>query len=158
MKRQNRIVKRRRRECKTNYTKRLSLLKGRYNRLVVRKSNRYIILQIVESKLAQDKVLYSVNTKDLLGLGWPEDKKGSLKSLSAAYLGGYLLGKKAKDLKSKIILDSGLIPSTKGSRVYAVVKGIAEAGIDINCSDEVIPEKEKIESKEFFNKVKEAIK
>ena len=60
-KKQRKIDKRRRREHKTNYTKRLILLKGKVPRLVVRKTNKYIILQIIESSHAQDKVSYSVN-------------------------------------------------------------------------------------------------
>lgn len=157
------LDKRRRREHKTNYHKRLILLKGNALRLVVRKSNRYLILQIVESTHAQDKILYSTNTKELLKQGWPEDKKGSLKSLTAAYLGGYLLGKKANEIKQKVILDSGLIPNTKGSKVYAAVKGLSDAGIEIPFKKEVAPSDKAIEGEfgkldsETFNKVKESI-
>jgi len=155
MKRQNKLDKRRRREGRTNYTKRLILLKGNVSRLVVRKSSRYIVLQIVESVSAQDKIVSSVSTKDLLKKGWPVEKAGSLKSLGACYLAGLLLGKKT-DVK-KVILDSGLIPNTNGSRVYAAVKGVADAGIDIPFDEKVIPEKERIEKEEFFNKVKESL-
>jgi len=149
------LDKRRRLESKTNYKKRLILLKGNCLRLVVRKTNKYITLQIVKSEDAKDKVLYSVSTKKLLKYQWPKDKEGSLKSLSAAYLIGVLLGKKTKGLKQKIILDSGLIPNTKGSRVYAAVKGISDSGIDIKYDKKVIPNEEKIKNKyEFFEKVK----
>ena len=91
------IDKKRRRECKTNYKKRLILLKGNHPRLVVRKTNRYIILQIIESKHAQDKIINAVNTKELLKYSWPKNKKNSLKSLSASYFGGLL--KNLKKLK-----------------------------------------------------------
>jgi len=153
------IDKKRRLQSKTNYTKRLILLKSKNLRLVVRKTNKYLIVQIVESKHAQDSVKYSVNTKELLKHGWPEDKKGSLKSLSASYLGGLLLGKKAKGLNERVILDTGLIPNTKGSKVYAVVKGVADAGIDINYGKDVIPSEERIigadtKVKNIFEKVK----
>jgi len=151
------IDKKRKRQRKTNYTKRLILLKGKSARLVTRKTNRYIIAQIIESDDAQDKVLYSTNSKELLKLGWPENKKGSLKSLTAGYLTGLLLGKKAKDLKKRVILDTGLIPNTKGSRVYAVVKGFSDAGIEIKFQEEIIPPKEKIEDKQFFNTIKQNI-
>ena len=164
MKKQKRLVKIRRKRNKTNYTKRLSLLKGGFPRLVVRKTNQYIILQIIESKRAQDKVLYSTNTKELLKKGWPKELSGSLKSLPAAYLGGLLLGKKSKNLKQEIILDTGLIPNTKGSKVYAAVKGVSDAGIKIKYNEKIIPPQERIEgsggkiSKEIFNKIKEKIK
>ncbi|MAH06677.1 50S ribosomal protein L18 [Candidatus Pacearchaeota archaeon] len=155
MKKQNKIDKRRRREGKTNYTKRLILLKGGLPRLVVRKSSRYVVLQIVESVHAQDKIVGMVSTKDLLKKGWPVEKAGSLKSLGAVYLAGLMLGKKYEG--KKVILDSGLIPNTKGSRVYAAVKGVADAGVDIPYDEKVIPEKERIENFEFFNKVREGV-
>jgi len=154
-----RLDKRRRREGKTNYYKRLTLLKSGIPRLVVRKTNMYILLQVVESENAQDKVLQTVSTKELLKLGWPSDKVGSLKSLAAAYLAGYLIGKKALAKgSSKMILDSGLIPSTKGSRVYAVVKGVSDSGVDVAHSEEILPSEEMINKFDFFNEVKENIK
>ena len=122
-----------------------------------------MILQLVESKNAQDKVIHTVNTKELLSNGWPKDKEGSLKSLSASYLGGLLLGKKAGKLKERVILDSGLNPNTKGSRIYAAVKGLADSGIEITFDEKIMPSKDRIEGKEnklndIFNKVKGAIK
>lgn len=157
------INKRRRIENKTNYRRRLGLLKSNSLRLVIRKTNRYLILQIIESKNSEDKVVHSASTKELLKLGWPEAKSGSLKSVSASYLAGLALGKKAKDVKGRLVLDLGLIPNTKGSRVYAAVKGIADSGIKINYDEKVIPSKESIEGKnnkltEIFTKVKGAIK
>ncbi len=158
MKKQTKLNKKRRLQGKTNYTKRLILLKGKCLRLVVRKSNKYILLQIVESVHAQDKVLAGVSTRDLLKYQWPEEKKGSLKSLGAAYLGGLLIGKKISGkIKSRVILDSGLIPSTKGSRVYAVVKGVEDAGVNIVYDEKVIPGIEKIKKEKFFDKVKNKI-
>jgi large subunit ribosomal protein L18 len=154
------LDKKRRQENKTNYKKRLNLLKGKFPRLVVRKTNKYLIIQVIESIDAQDKVIASVNTKELLKYGWNEKKKGSLKSLPAGYLAGFLIGKKLKN-KEKIILDSGLIPNTPGSRVYAVVKGVSDSGIKINFNEKIIPSKEKLEGKNIgieFNKIKEAIK
>ena len=159
MKRQIKLDKKRKLQRKTNYNKRLILLKGRSPRLVIRKTNKYIIMQIIESKNAQDRILYSATTKDLLKQEWPEDKKGSLKSLAASYLTGLLLGKKCKDkIKDKIILDTGLIPNTKGSRIYAGVKGIADSGLNISYNEKVMPSEEKIKSDyEFFDKIKNKI-
>jgi large subunit ribosomal protein L18 len=97
----------------------------------------------VKSLNAQDKVLFSVNTKILTNFGWPKDKLGSLKSISASYLAGYLIGKKSK-IDSRIILDSGIIPSTTGSRIYACVKGVSDAGLDIKFDKEIAPSEERI--------------
>jgi len=155
------LDKRRRIENKTNYNKRLKLLKGKSPRLVIRKTNKYITLQIIESKNAQDKVVYSATTRDLLKSGWPKEKEGSLKSIPAAYLGGFMLGKKAQKIKERVIVDTGLIPSTVGSRVYAAVKGFADSGMKINFNEEISTER--IEGKsqnldEIFKKIKGAIK
>ncbi len=157
------LDKQRRMKSKTNYNKRLKLLKGNCPRLVIRKTNRYIILQIIESKNAQDKVIYSVSTKELIKLGWPKEKQGSLKSSTASYLAGLLLGKKAEKLKERVILDSGLIPNTKGSRIYSALKGVADSGIKINYDEKIIPPMERIEGKaqkldSIFKKVKGEIK
>lgn len=138
------LDKRRRIEQKTNYTKRLKLLEGNSPRLVIRKTNKYIIMQIIQSIHAQDKVIYSVNTKELLKHNWPKDKEGSLKSLTACYLGGILLAKKAKELKSRVVLDTGLVPSTKGSRIYACVKGYSDGEGEINYDSEIVPTMEMI--------------
>ena len=47
----------RRRKGLTDYRKRLKLVKSGLPRFVVRKTNRYIIVQITESKAGGDKVL-----------------------------------------------------------------------------------------------------
>jgi len=148
------IDKRRRIENKTNYNKRLKLLKGGSLRLVVRKTNRYLILQIIQSIHAQDKVLYSTTTKDLLKFGWPESKAGSLKCITASYLAGFWLAKKAK-LSERVVLDTGLVPSTKGSRIYAAVKGFSDGGGEINYDKEVVPSEERIkgENEKIMNTV-----
>ncbi len=155
------IDKRRRIEGRTDYKRRLILLKSNLPRLVVRKSNKYISLQIVETKSAQDHIVSSVNTKYLLNFGWPEKNTGSLKSLTAAYLAGFLLGKKTK-LDRDLILDIGLSPSTKANRIYAAVKGVSDSGLKIKFDKEIVPTLEQIESnsnldKAEFNKIKEKI-
>jgi len=150
------LPKRRRLENKTNYSKRLRLLEGRKPRIVIRKTNKYIIIQYVESKAAQDSIKASIISKDLLEHGWPESKVGSLKSLGACYLAGILFGNKIKKL-APAILDTGLIRSTKGSRLYAAVKGINETGFKLPCNEKVMPEEARIKSEnlqEFFDKVK----
>ena len=138
---------RRRREAKTDYEARLAFLKSERPRLVVRKTNRYITAQIVESDAAQDKVIFSVNSKELLKKGWPKEKSGSLKSLQAAYLTGFMLGKKLKGKLESVVLDIGLNRNVSGSRIYALVKGAVDAGVDILHAPEIFPKEEKIKSK-----------
>lgn len=157
------LAKQRRLEGRTNYTKRKRLLEAKKPRIVIRKTNRYIIIQYAESKLAQDSIKSSLTSKELVEYGWPEAKSGSLKSLGAAYLTGLAFGNKLKAAgldKKEAIPDTGLIRSTSGSRVYAALKGLIDAGVKINCSKEVFPDEKRIKSeslKEFFDKVKENI-
>ncbi len=100
------VQKRRRKERKTDYRKRLKLLTSNKPRLVVRKTNRYIIAQIVKSKEAQDKVIFGYTTKKLSEFNW----KYSFKCLPAAYLLGLIIGKKAKvDIKKVTPLNWELI-------------------------------------------------
>ena len=134
---------RRRRENKTDYKARLSLLKSELPRIAIRKTNKYIIIQLIESKEAQDFVLLTVNSKELLKYGWPEAAAGSLKSVPAAYLTGFLFAKKLKEIK-KGIADLGLQRSTKGSRVYAALMGATEGGMEIPCNKEMFPSNERI--------------
>ena len=153
------IPKKRRAEGKTNYAKRLRMLEGNKPRIVVRKTNKYITLQYIESSGAQDKVIVTLNSKVLLKNGWSAEKAGSLKSLGAAYLAGLLFAKQLKGLRPAIP-DIGLVKSTPGSRLYAAIKGINDGGFKVPCSDSVYPSEERIITenlKSFFDKVKKNV-
>jgi large subunit ribosomal protein L18 len=157
MKKQSmRTIKRRRREKRTDYKARLILLKSKLPRIVIRKTNKYIITQYVKSKEAQDYVLITVNSKELLKYGWKKEKEGSLKSIPASYLTGLLLGNKIKKIekeKNKVILDLGLIRNIKKSRIYAVLKGLIDAGIEINYKKDVFPDGKRIKGEHLKNKI-----
>lgn len=156
------LPKRRRLEGKTNYVKRRRLLEEGKPRIVIRKSNRYITIQFIESRAAQDAVKFQVVSKKLMEYGWPKDKEGSLKSLGASYLAGLLFGKILIDNKVRkaAILDTGLIRSTPGSKIYSALKGIKESGYEMSFNEEVFPSEERIKNenvKIFLDKVKENI-
>jgi len=155
-----RTVKRRRKENKTDYKARLGLLKSGKKRLVIRKTNRFIIAQIVESNIAEDRVIVGVNSKDLISRGWPKKYIGSLKNLQACYLTGLLLGKNYQG--EEVILDIGLQRNVHKGRIYAVLKGVIEAGLSIKYNEESLPTGEMIDKneklKEIVKKIKEKIK
>ena len=131
---------RRRRESKTDYKSRLSLLKSGKQRFVVRRSLKYIRAQIVEYDPAGDKTILSATSGDLRAFGW----KFACDNMPAAYLTGLLIGKKAKDKNiTEVVLDSGLYKTTKGSRVYAVVKGARDAGLKVPHSEGMLPSDER---------------
>ncbi|MEM2918960.1 MAG: 50S ribosomal protein L18 [Candidatus Altiarchaeota archaeon] len=135
---------RRKREGKTNYKKRLGLLKSGKSRLVVRKSNRYITAQIVDYNAEGDKVVLTTRSSELKKFNW----RFSMKNTPAAYLTGLIIGykAKAKDIKSAI-LDIGLQKSTKGSCIYSLVKGAIDAGLEIPVGEEIFPDEDRITGK-----------
>ncbi|MBR9701556.1 50S ribosomal protein L18 [Candidatus Pacearchaeota archaeon] len=147
-------LKRRRREHKTDYGKRLKLLKSGKPRVVFRRTNRYLIVQYVESKEAKDKVVLGVNSKDLLKYGWPENAKGSLKSTAASYLTGHLIGKQIKDKKLDTpIVDMGMLRMVQKGKQYAFLKGLIDSGVDVKCPENAFPSEERIKGEHMKNKV-----
>ena len=155
MKKISRTVRRRRREAKTDYKSRLNLLKSGLPRLVIRKTNKFVTGQIIESEIAQDRVIVSSSSRDLLKKGWPEKNKGSLKSIPAAYLTGLMLGTKYGG-GNKLILDIGLHRNRKKSKIYAFLKGASEAGLTINYSEEILPtEKDLLKNEKIGMLIKE---
>lgn len=132
---------RRKREGRTHYKKRLELLKSGQTRLVIRRSNTAVTVQFVNYEPDGDKVLLTYNSTKLESVGW----KYSKKSVSASYLAGLAAGKEAlaKGVKNAI-LDMGLQSPISGSKIYAVLKGIVDAGVDVPHSSAVFPSDSRI--------------
>jgi large subunit ribosomal protein L18 len=142
---------RRRREGKTDYSKRLALLKSEMPRIVVRKSLKYITAQIVEYDAIGDKTIASATSRQLQALGW----KFSCDNIPAAYLTGLLIAKKAVEKKvKKAVLDIGIYESTKGSRIYAVVKGARDGGLELAVKEEMFPSEDRISGKHIASQEK----
>ena len=158
---QKRVPYRRRREGKTDYRRRLRLLKSGHPRAVVRLSLRNSTVQFIVFDPTGDRVLVSASGSDLKDLGWDH----SCANLPALYLTGLLAGKRAtsKDIGSAV-LDIGLSVPSKGSKVFASLKGLIDAGIDIPHGEEQFPSNERIQGShinesvpEDFNKIKAKI-
>lgn len=147
-------IKKRRREYKTDYKRRFGLLKSGLPRAVFRKTNKYIIAQYVLSEEAKDKVIIGIDSKKLLKYGWPKEAENSLKSISAAYLTGYLFGKKI--LKEKLenpIFDSGMTRMLHKSKVYSFIKGLIDSGLKIKCDEKTFPDESRIKGEHLKNKI-----
>lgn len=144
------VPQRRKREGRTNYRKRLALLKSRKPRLVVRKSNKHVVVQLVQYAPDGDVVIEALNSKLLEKKGW----KHSTKSIPACYLTGLAFGSKAlaKGVK-EAVLDLGLHPPVKGSRIYAVLKGVVDAGLNVPCQENVFPAKDRLAGKHISETV-----
>ena len=132
---------RRRREGRTDYKLRRALVRSGKPRAVVRLTNKYVYVQITDAELRGDFVRASASSKELAKMGW----KGAAGNIPSAYLTGALAARRAvaKGVK-EAILDIGLKSSTKGSKLFAVLKGLSDAGLEVPHSDGPLPDKERI--------------
>ncbi|MDD1720376.1 MAG: 50S ribosomal protein L18 [Euryarchaeota archaeon] len=132
---------RRRREGKTNYHKRLGLLRSERRRIVVRKGGNNVIIQLIDRGETGDITLVSASALELKKFGY----KGSTGNTPAAYLAGVLFGTRAlRNGFNEGVLDLGLNASSKGSRVYAALKGTLDSGFEIPHDDSPLPSPERI--------------
>ncbi|KAK3392167.1 putative 5S rRNA binding ribosomal protein [Sordaria brevicollis] len=163
----------RRREGKTDYYARKRLItqaKNKYNapkyRLVVRFTNRDIILQVVSSEITGDKVFASAYSHELKAYGIEH----GLTNWAAAYATGLLLARRVlkklgldetfKGVEEadgeyklteaaetddgerrpfKCFLDVGLARTSTGARVFGAMKGASDGGIFIPHSENRFP-------------------
>tara|TARA_B100001105_G_scaffold233954_1_gene208206 strand:+ start:283 stop:765 length:483 start_codon:yes stop_codon:yes gene_type:complete len=132
-------ILRRLREEKTNYRKRGTMLMGKRDFIAVTISNQNTQVQILTPGMTGDKVVSSAHSRYLLEKGW----KGSRKSVPAAYLTGYLAGKKALGQGAK---DAILYTGTKRytQRMAAALKGVIDAGLQVPANEETFPSEDRI--------------
>ncbi|GHJ85846.1 hypothetical protein NliqN6_2248 [Naganishia liquefaciens] len=180
------VKPRRRREGKTDYYARKRLVaqaKNKYNspkyRLVVRFTNKQIIVQIVYAKLQGDFVFVHASSKELPRYGI----KHGLTNWTAAYATGLLAARRAltklgladkyegvsepdgtmsltealgegEPRPFKAFLDVGLKRTTTGNRIFGAVKGASDGGIYIPHNEKRFPGYD-VESKELDAEVLE---
>jgi large subunit ribosomal protein L18 len=132
---------RRKSKGRTNYKKRMAYLKSGLPRLVVRRFNRNILAQVVQFEEKGDKVLVSAHSSDLKKLGWVYNTG----NIPASYLVGYLVGKKSP--VKKMILDMGLHTPISGNRLFALLKGVIDAGVDTPYSKDILPPEDRLKGK-----------
>ena len=132
----------RRRKGLTNYYKRRKLVISGKPRIVIRKTNKYIIVQVVEAKPEGDRVLAAAHSSELSRkFSW----KGDENNTPVAYLTGFLVALKARNKGiDYAIADIGLHRPVKGSRVFAALKGAVDGGLKIPHSVEILPSEERI--------------
>ena len=146
-----RVKLRRRREGKTDYQARKAMVICSRPRLVTRPSIRNINAQIIVAKQKGDLTLVSASSRELVKkYGW----KAPTGNTPAAYLTGMLVGLKAKAKGiNEAILDLGLINPTKGSRVFAVLHGVIDTGVEIPHGEEkIVKERAKGDHIAFYAK------
>lgn len=133
-----RVQKRRRRDQSTDYQNRLNLLKSGKPRAVVRTSNQHTRVQISEFNREGDVNKAQTVSDQLEEFGWSHHTG----NLPAAYLTGFLAGMKADE--EEAVLDTGLRSIKSGSRVFAAVQGLNDAGVTVNVGEKMVPEEERL--------------
>lgn len=160
---------RRRREGKTDYYARKRLIhqdKNKYNtpkyRLIVRITNRDIIAQIAYATISGDRVVCCAYAHELPRFG----VKVGLTNYAAAYCTGLLLARRVltqygladmyigkvdadgteEELEQederrtfRAVLDVGLVRTSTGARVFGVMKGAVDGGLDVPHSEKRFP-------------------
>jgi len=141
MKSKYKPILKRRREGKTNYARRKTLIRGDILFIAPRISNRNISAQIIKAQLNGDLTISSAFSKELIQYGW----KGSRDNTSAAYLTGFILGLKSviKGV-NKAVLYIGNRKYIPGTRIPAIIKGTIDAGLEVSVDTETLPEEKRL--------------
>ena len=142
---------RRKREGRTDYKKRLVLLKSGLPRLIIRASNKSMQAQLATYEADGDKIIATVHATELKKHGW----NLSTGNLPAAYLTGMLLAQKAKkaNITDDVIIDIGLQKHHKGGRLYAVAKGAIDGGLKVRVGEDVLPTEERVSGAHIDEKI-----
>ena len=132
---------RRRLEGKTDYYSRLRLLLSEKPRMVVRKTNRQIIIQLVDATLEGDLTRVAAYSNELEGYGYT----GAIGNTPAAYLTGMLFAVRARNAGyEEAILDIGLTRSTPGGKVFGALKGAVDAGFEVPHGESILPDEDRL--------------
>jgi large subunit ribosomal protein L18 len=152
---------RRRREGKTDFRKRLRYLQSGMPRLVVRKTNTKVIVQISEHRPAGDRILAQATSPELAKYGWT----ASCGNMPAAYLTGLLAAKRASAAGIEgAVLDGGLGKPTIGGKTFSALQGALDGGLNVPHGEDILPPEDRVrgthlgeEVPEMFEKVKDKI-
>ncbi|HLC68394.1 MAG TPA: 50S ribosomal protein L18 [Candidatus Bilamarchaeaceae archaeon] len=152
-----RVSFRRRREGRTNYARRLALIQSGKTRLVVRKTNKNIIVQLIDTGPKGDVTRVTVLSSVLKKMGWEPRRNAA-----TAYLTGWYAARLARDKSiQEFVLDIGLHTPSNGSIVFAAAKGALDAGLRSSYQGEKAPGQKidalAADAKQRFEEVKEKI-
>jgi len=139
------VKPRRHRQGRTDYRRRLRLLKSRKTRVVIRKSLKQTQVQFVAYKPDGDTVLATASSSEL-----PKNYKWAhaVSNTPAAYLTGLLAGKRAQEQGvTEGILDIGRATPTSGSTLFAALKGVVDAGITCPYDEAKLPSEDRLNGK-----------
>lgn len=136
------VPRRRRREGKTNYYKRYKMILSGHPRFVIRKSNKYLWVQVIVAKPNGDQTIAAAHSRELVTkFSW----KAGTCNTPAAYLTGLLASLRA--LRKGItyaVPDIGLHRATRGAIVFAAIKAANDAGLKVPLGEGVAPSQDRI--------------
>jgi large subunit ribosomal protein L18 len=143
------VLFRRRRNGKTNFYYRKRLIVSHELRIIIRPSLKHITIQIAEAQLIGDKILSATHSSELVKIfNW----QGGTGNIPTAYLTGYLAGKKAlKENLENGVLDIGISKAVYGNRLFAALKGLVDAGMEIPHNEKIYPPEERINGEHIAN-------
>lgn len=147
------VAYRRRREGKTNYKSRKRLILSRLPRLVARETGKHVLVQVVTPTVNGDQVITAAHSRELgKKYGWLGDSN----NLPASYLTGLLCGYRAVTKGvSEAVLDIGLQAPSRGSRVFAALKGFLDAGVDVAHDEGILPDENRIKGQHIADYAEE---
>jgi len=104
-----------------------------------------VIIQVIEAEAIGDRVVVSAHSRELAKTyGW----LSSGGNVPSAYLTGLLCGFKAMaNGVEKAFLDIGLHIPSKGTRVFAALKGVLDAGVEVPHGEGIFPDESRISGK-----------
>jgi large subunit ribosomal protein L18 len=121
---------------------------------VVRVTLRNVSVQLIDYDPKGDRVVVVAHSRELVEMGWDQ----ATGNIPAAYLTGFLAGRRAKQKGlSNAVLDIGLKEPTKGSGVFAALKGMVDAGLEIPHGKDVLPSKERLMGKHIGDDVEKMV-
>lgn len=160
------VKRRRRRESKTDYKHRTNMLRQGCNkhgavksRLVVRRTNKKIIVAIVQAFVTGDRVVATADSSELprygvdfgltnyfaayaTGMLCARRVLAQMDGMDSIYspntdVGEYCVTEDKDDCRRayKVFLDIGLARSSRGARVFAAMKGASDGGLHIPHSE-----------------------
>lgn len=149
------VKPRRHRQGRTDYRRRLRLLRGRKIRIVVRKSIKNTRVQFIDYFSSGDKVVVCSLSDELVQkYHW----KYSTATTSAAYLTGLLAGKRAVEKGiTEGVFDIGRSIPTKGSKMFAALKGVIDAGVSCPHGADMLPSDDRIMGKHLNKDIMPAV-
>jgi large subunit ribosomal protein L18 len=108
---------------------------------------------VIEAESVGDKVVVSAHSRELVKkYTW----SGNCGNLPSAYLTGLLCGLKAiSNGLEKAFLDVGLHIPSKGTRLFATLKGIVDAGVEVPHSENILSDEDRIKGKHIADYAKQ---